>query len=284
MQIRRLPIGDYVEGYELAELNASPRNILEKILWHKQVEVQSLPGVSGLELSVIDFGAALLESAYQPAVIAELKRASPSRGVIRADFDPEAIAQAYADGGAAALSVLTDREFFGGGFENLQRVRGQVDLPLLCKEFIICAGQVHYARSCGADAVLLIKAILSDRDLVSLAQEIYRWNMTALIEVHSRVELSQVLALRGQLEPERTLLGINNRNLESFTVDLGVTRDLLCGLSAGDRRQWRWISESGIYTAADVAQVKELGVTGVLVGESLLRQSDLQGAIARLFC
>ncbi|MDX1976526.1 MAG: indole-3-glycerol phosphate synthase TrpC [Pseudanabaenaceae cyanobacterium bins.68] len=258
-------------------------NILEQIVRHKQVEIQSLPQVQTLEPSTRDFGAALTHSSYQPALIAELKRASPSKGVIRADFDPEAIARDYAQGGAACLSVLTDHKFFGGSFANLERVRRQVDLPLLCKEFIISPIQIRYARSCGADAVLLIKAILSDRDLVDLAQEIYHLNMTALIEVHSQAELDQLLGLQAHLIPAQTLFGINNRNLETFTVDLQVTSNLLTGLSARDRAQWRWISESGIYTGADVAQVKALGVTGILVGESLLRQPDLSSAITKLY-
>ena len=155
-------------------------------------------------------------------MIAEVKKASPSKGVIREDFDPVAIARTYEQGGATCLSVLTDSKFFQGSYENLSLVRQAVSLPLLCKEFILYPYQIYYARSKGADAVLLIAAILSDQDLAYFVKIVKGLGMTALVEVHSLAEFDRVLAIEG-IE----LIGINNRNLETFTVDLDNTRQLL---------------------------------------------------------
>ncbi|BAY16930.1 indole-3-glycerol phosphate synthase [Anabaenopsis circularis NIES-21] len=262
----------------------SPRHILEEIVWHKQQEVaqmqQELPLTAVQnQLSaappVRDFLKALQENSHHPSLIAEVKKASPSRGIIRADFDPVAIAQSYQKGGAACLSVLTDENFFQGSFNNLRLVRSQVTLPLLCKEFIIDPYQIYLARTAGADAVLLIAAILSDQELQSFLQIIHDLGMTALVEVHTLAELDRVLTLNNL-----RLVGINNRNLEDFTVDLKTTQQLL------SQRQQQlqsfritFVSESGIYTPADLSFVAEVGARAVLVGESLVKQHDVEQSV-----
>ena len=207
-----------------------PNNILEEIVWHKEVEVdqmrEKLPLLE-LQKQVLsapptrDFVAALRQGKTNPALIAEVKKASPSKGVFREDFDPVAIALSYQQGGASCLSVLTDVKFFQGSFDNLAKVRAAVDLPLLCKDFIIYPYQMYLARIQGADAVLLIAAILSDQDLQYFIKIANNLNMAALIEVHNLAELDRVLALDGV-----SLVGINNRNLEDFSVDLQTTCQL----------------------------------------------------------
>jgi indole-3-glycerol phosphate synthase len=292
MKIRRLPLGSTATGYDLAQLKAKSDNILEKIVWHKQSEILALEQANSIaeiladiQIAPVsrDFYQALSESSLHPALIAEVKKASPSKGVIRADFDPVAIAQAYARAGATCLSVLTDVEFFQGSFSNLLKIRQVVDLPLLCKEFIISTYQIYNARSHGADAVLLITAILNDSDLMEFSKLIYQLGMTVLIEVHSQVELARVIALKHHFKLSQTLIGINNRNLETFTVDLEVTKTLIAALLPHQRNEWVWVSESGIHTPEDLAFVVQSGVGAVLVGESLLKQADLAEAIGRLY-
>lgn len=262
---------------------APPRHILQEIVLHKQQEVtqlqQELPLVTlQKQLTtappVRDFLKALQDNSHKPSLIAEVKKASPSRGIIRIDFDPVAIAQSYQKGGAACLSVLTDEKFFQGSFDNLRLVRQQVSLPLLCKEFIINSYQIYLARTAGADAVLLIAAILSDEELQEFLKLIHELGMTALVEVHTLGELDRVLKLK-----DLRLLGINNRNLEDFTVDLKVTQQLL------NQRQQEIqslditvVSESGIYTPTDLSFVAGVGARAVLVGESLVKQADVEGA------
>jgi indole-3-glycerol phosphate synthase len=278
-------------NYPLAIADQSPQNILEKIVWHKQSEVVEMQQAQPLAQiltnldhapQVRNFRTGLIESKHQPALIAEVKKASPSKGLIRADFEPVAIAQSYAQSGAACLSVLTDREFFRGGFENLQNIRAAVNLPLLCKEFIIDPYQIYWARYCGADGILLIAAILNDQDLTDFLKLIYELNMTALIEVHTQAELERVLAIASDLDNDRTLIGINNRNLETFEVDLAVTEALMASVSAAIKSKFLWVSESGIYTNQDIKRVARDGVGAVLVGESLLRQPDLAVAVEQL--
>ncbi|MBD2564131.1 MULTISPECIES: indole-3-glycerol phosphate synthase TrpC [Nostoc] len=263
------------------------RHILEDIVLHKRQEVaqmqQEMP-LSSLRQrlnaapTVRNFLTALQENSNQPSLIAEVKKASPSRGIIRADFDPVAIAQAYERGGAACLSVLTDHKFFQGSFDNLRAVRQQVALPLLCKEFIIDPYQIYLARTAGADAVLLIAAILSDQELQDFLRVIHDLGMTALVEVHTLAELDRVLKLE-----DLHLVGINNRNLEDFTLDLGTTQQLLA-----ERQQQLQslditvVSESGLYTPADLSLVAEAGARAVLVGESLVKQSDIEQAVRSL--
>ena len=263
------------------------RHILEEIVLHKRQEVaemqQEFP-LASLQQQLItappvrNFLVALQQNPSQPSLIAEVKKASPSRGIIRADFDPVAIAQAYERGGAACLSVLTDHKFFQGSFDNLRRVRSHVALPLLCKEFIIDPYQIYLARTAGADAVLLIAAILSDQELQNFLQVIHDLGMNALVEVHTLAELDRVLKLE-----DLHLVGINNRNLENFTVDLGITQQLLA-----QRQQYLQslditvVSESGLYTPADLSLVAEAGVRAVLVGESLVKQGDVEQAVLSL--
>ncbi|MFN6462983.1 MAG: indole-3-glycerol phosphate synthase TrpC [Nostoc sp. DedVER02] len=263
------------------------RHILEEIVLHKRQEVAQMQEefpLASLQQQLItappvrNFLAALQQNPSQPSLIAEVKKASPSRGIIRADFDPIAIALAYERGGAACLSVLTDHKFFQGSFDNLRRVRSQIALPLLCKEFIIDPYQIYLARTAGADAVLLIAAILSDQELQNFLQVIHDLGMTALVEVHTLAELNRVLKL-----DDLHLVGINNRNLEDFTVDLGITQQLLA-----QRQQYLQslditvVSESGLYTPADLSLVAEAGVRAVLVGESLVKQSDVEQAVRTL--
>ena len=292
MQIRRRSPSQVINisilQYHSAIEGAAPNNILEEIVWQKETEVEQMREKLPLrELQtqalsappVRDFVGALRQGKTTPALIAEVKKASPSTGVFRADFDPVAIAQSYQAGGASCLSVLTDVKFFQGSFENLSLVRGGVDLPLLCKDFIIYPYQMYWARIHGADAVLLIAAILNDQDLQYFIKIANNLKMAALIEVHNLEELDRVLALDGV-----SLVGINNRNLEDFSVDLQTTCELLT--ARGQELQSKNIlvvSESGLHYPEDLNVVKTAGASAVLIGESLVRQPDPQLAIANLF-
>ncbi|WP_392535940.1 indole-3-glycerol phosphate synthase TrpC [Nostoc sp. C117] len=273
--------------YQATVPDSEPNNILEEIVWQKEVEVdqmrERLP-LRELQHQVLsapptrDFFAALHYGKTKPALIAEVKKASPSKGVLREDFDPVTIALSYEQGGASCLSVLTDTKFFQGSFENLAKVRAAVDLPLLCKEFIIYPYQMYLARIHGADAVLLIAAILSDQYLQYFLKIANNLKMTALIEVHSLAELDRVLALDGV-----SLVGINNRNLEDFSVDLQTTCELLA--RRGSQLQQKNIlvvSESGLHNPDDLSLVVKAGASAVLIGESLVKQPDPGAAIARL--
>lgn len=291
MQIRRRQPNPAVSVQELRyQVNvpdAAPRHILEEIVWQKEAEVAQLRDrVPLLELQkqVKDlppprsFLQALQQGKTHPAVIAEVKKASPSKGIIREDFDPIAIARSYEQGGATCLSVLTDQKFFQGSFEYLARIRAVTQLPLLCKEFVIYPYQMYLARVNGADAVLLIAAILSDKDLQYFLKIAAALSMTALVEVHTLEELDRVLALDGV-----NLVGINNRNLQDFSVDLQTTQRLL-----DDRREQVQsrdiliVSESGLYTPDDLQVVSTAGASAVLVGEALMRQPDPGLALAQL--
>ncbi|MFP4008700.1 MAG: indole-3-glycerol phosphate synthase TrpC [Spirulinaceae cyanobacterium] len=292
MQIRRKPptrnVNVDILQYQVKVPDAEPRNILEKIVWHKEVEVEQMRDrlpLLELRKQIVnlapprDFIGALKAGKTNPALIAEVKKASPSKGVIREDFDPVAIAQAYEKGGASCLSVLTDREFFQGSFEYLAQVRQAVDLPLLCKEFMIYPYQIFKARLAGADAVLLIAAILSDQDLRYFLKILQGLGMAALIEVHSLAELDRVLAIEGV-----NLVGINNRNLENFSVDLATTGNLLAARQSQiQEKDILIVSESGLHTADDLKQVQAVGAKAVLMGESLVKQDDPASAIANLF-
>jgi indole-3-glycerol phosphate synthase len=291
MEIRRRPPSSSVNvstlEYQVKVPDNTPQHILEEIVWHKEREVEQmrekLP-LAELQKQVkdlaapLDFYGALTRPKTQPAVIAEVKKASPSKGVIRADFDPVEIARSYQEGGATCLSVLTDRKFFQGGFENLALVRAAVDLPLLCKEFIIYPYQLYLARQHGADAVLLIAAILADRDLQYFIKIVRALGMTALIEVHTLAELDRVLSLDGV-----NLVGINNRNLATFTVDLQTTVDLLTTRQAElIDRNILVVSESGLHTPNDIKLVCNAGAKAVLIGESLVKQDNPGNALAEL--
>ncbi|MDJ0690450.1 MAG: indole-3-glycerol phosphate synthase TrpC [Xenococcaceae cyanobacterium MO_188.B32] len=292
MQIRRINPNPQVNTgeviYQSNIPNSQPQHILEEIVWHKETEVAKMRDrLSLLELRQqvetvpppLDFLSALREGKTNPALIAEVKKASPSKGVIRADFNPVAVAKAYERGGATCLSVLTDVKFFQGSFDNLSLVRQAVDLPLLCKEFIIYPYQIYYARAKGADAVLLIAAILSDRDLQYFVKITNLLGMTPLIEVHTLEELDRVLTIDGV-----NLIGINNRNLEDFSVSLETTQEILAARSEElSQRDILVVSESGLHTAENLDFVRQAGAKAVLIGESLVKQQDIEGAITTLF-
>ncbi len=278
--------------YQTKVPDAEPQHILEEIVWHKEVEVErwreKLPL---LELQhqlkeaapTRDFVAALRSASTQPALIAEVKKASPSKGVICENFDPVAIAQSYAAGGAACLSVLTDAKFFQGSFDYLQQIRDAVDLPLLCKDFVIYPYQIYRARLHGADAVLLIAAILSDKDLRYFTKVAATVGMAVLIEVHTLEELDRVLGLPDP-QPQRQMIGINNRNLETFSVDLNTTAELLGARSQQlQAQQLLVVSESGLHSRADLDRVQQAGAGAVLIGESLVKQPDPAAAIVQMF-
>ena len=290
MEIRRRPPNPKVRvahlEYAVPHDEEEPRNILEKIVWAKDREVDAarerVP-LQNLKRQIEDlpptrdFLAALREAPVQPAVIAEVKKASPSKGVIREDFDPVAIARAYAAGGARCLSVLTDKTFFQGGFDVLVEVRQAVELPLLCKEFVLSPYQLFQARAAGADAVLLIAAILTDQDLQYLQKAAAALGLDVLVEVHDAAEMERVL---NQGFP---LIGINNRDLTSFETDLATTEQLMQRF--GDRlrdQQALLVSESGLFKRSDLDRVQAAGAEAVLVGEALMRQQDVQSALTQL--
>ena len=292
MEIRRINPNPQVNTgevvYQSKIPNTEAQHILEEIVWHKEVEVAKMRDRLPLmklrqQVATVeppqDFLAALRNGKTSPALIAEVKKASPSKGIIRADFNPVAIAKAYEEGGASCLSVLTDSKFFQGSFDNLNLVRQTVDLPLLCKEFIIYPYQIYFARAKGADAVLLIAAILKDQDLKYFVKIVKSLGMTPLIEVHTLEELDRVLAIDGV-----TLVGINNRNLQDFSVSLSTTKDILeARKEVLQSRNILVVSESGLHTPKDLDFVKDAGAEAVLIGESLVKQSDLQAAIKNLF-
>lgn len=295
---RRPPTGPpqhYVGQFEFRLQNEgnTPRNILEEIIWNKDVEVSQMKEKRPLAVvartlentpPARDFIGALKASHLRtglPGLIAEVKKASPSRGVLREDFDPVEIAKAYEKGGAACLSVLTEKKYFQGGFENLENIRNAgVKCPLLCKDFIIDAWQIYYARSKGADAILLIAGVLPDLDIRYMSKICKNLGLAALVEVHNEREMDRVLEIEG-IE----LIGINNRDLETFKVDVSNTKKLLQGERGKRIRQKDIIvvGESGIFTPDDIAYVQEAGVKAVLVGESIVKQKDPTKGITELF-
>ena len=208
-----------------------------------------------------------------PAVIAEVKKASPSKGILRPDFIPADIAQSYAEHGAACLSVLTDQQFFQGSIDYLKQARASCDLPVLRKDFMVDAYQVYEARAMGADCILLIAACLDDAQMKSLEALAMSLDMAVLVEVHDRAELDRALKLK------TPLLGINNRNLKTFEVSLDATLGMLKDVPA-DRLL---VTESGISTAADVQRMRTAGVQAFLVGEAFMRADDPGQALAQLF-
>jgi len=209
----------------------------------------------------------------QAAVIAEVKKASPSKGVLRADFIPADIAQSYAEHGAACLSVLTDKQFFQGSVDYLKQARASCDLPVLRKDFMIDAYQVYEARAMGADAILLIAACLDDAQMTDLEAMARSLDMAVLVEVHDRAELERALKLKTRL------VGINNRNLRTFEVTLQTTLDMLPDVPT-DRLL---VTESGILNAADVKRMRDANVHAFLVGEAFMRAAEPGEALAKLF-
>ena len=291
MEIRRRPPNPKVRvahlEYAVPHEDDAPRHILEEIVWEKDREtdaarervplVQLKRQVADLP-SPRDFIAALKASCRKPAVIAEIKKASPSKGVIREDFDPEAIARGYQAGGASCLSVLTDKRFFQGGFDVLVQVRQVVELPLLCKDFILSPYQLYQARAAGADAALLIAAILSDQDMSYLLKAARSLQLQVLVEVHDAEELERVLALEGV-----ELIGINNRDLTTFNTDLATTDQLMERYGERVRASGALlVSESGLFCRDDLDRVVGAGADAVLVGEALMRQDDVTAALETL--
>ena len=259
-------------------------DILEKIVAVKHQEVAALVQQKPLaamradaESRVLtrDFVGAICSkiSAGKPAVIAEVKKASPSKGVLRADFIPADIAQSYAEFGAACLSVLTDRQFFQGSVEYFKQARASCSLPALRKDFMIDSYQIYESRVMGADCVLLIAAVLDDAQMLDMERLAISLDMAVLVEVHDAAELERALRLK------TPLIGINNRNLKTFEVSLDTTLGLLSRVPA-DRIV---ITESGISTAQDVKRMRGANVNAFLVGEAFMRADDPGEALGALF-
>jgi indole-3-glycerol phosphate synthase len=253
-------------------------NILHRIVEVKRAEVRALQGrASELRGRAGDAPpprgfAAALRHPREVRLLAEVKRRSPSAGEIRPGADPAEVAREYEAGGAAALSVLTDRDFFGGELEFLVRARGAVNLPVLRKDFVVDALQLHEARAAGADAVLLIVRILADPELADLHAQARELRMDVLVEVHDGEEMGRAA------EAGATLIGVNNRDLATFTTDLGLSERLAADAPA----EATLVAESGIRTADDVDRLGRAGFHAILVGESLMRQPDLRAAAAAL--
>ena len=259
-------------------------DILQTILQTKHQEVAKAR--AGLPLAEIraqaearhdvrDFVAAIRakHAAQQPAVIAEIKKASPSKGVIRADFHPALIAQQYETAGAACLSVLTDESFFQGAPLYLQQARAACTLPILRKDFIVDEYQIYQARAMGADAILLIVAALDIARLQAFEALAHTLGMAVLVETHDAQELQQALTL------QTPLIGINNRNLRTFAVSLDTTLNLLAQIP----NERMVITESGITTVEDVTRLQAHGVNAFLVGEAFMRETDPGAGLRRLF-
>lgn len=263
-------------------------NILNTILETKRKEVAGLRsgiGLDELKARAAEappprnfFAAVTREPLRLVNLIAEIKKASPSAGVIREDFDPPAIARAYAAAGAAAISVLTDEQYFQGRLEYVQVVRREVDLPILRKDFIIDPYQVYQSRAAGADAILLIAAALKGGQLLDLMILAAELRMTSLVEVHGIDELLSIRSVIGFPHRAYSLLGINNRDLTTFSVDIGTT--LRLAEMAGD--DVKIVSESGIKTRRDVERLKAVGVSAILVGETLMRSDDVAEGVETL--
>lgn len=217
-----------------------------------------------------DFLAAL--SGRTPAVIAEIKKASPSKGVLSAEFDPAAIAGLYEQGGAAALSVLTDEKHFQGSLSDLESARAAVRIPALRKDFTIDAYHVYQAAAYGADAILLIAAILSERQMRDFRELAERYRMAALVEVHDEEELGPAIASGARV------IGVNNRNLHTFEVSLETSMRLAESIPTGVLR----VAESGIHSSADVERLRAGGYQAFLVGEHLMKSGDPAGALRAL--
>ena len=255
-------------------------SILEKIVNHKASEIAAAKAARPIKdvaaaaetaSAPRDFLTAL-QHAANIALIAEVKKASPSKGMIRADFDPVTIAQTYAACGASCISVLTDENFFQGHLDYLTAIRQQVDIPLLRKDFIIDEYQVFEARAAGADAVLLIAECLEADQLIGLHKRICELGMTPLVELYDANNVAKVMAA------DPVLVGVNNRDLNTFEVDLNHSVKVKQLLPPSVT----FVSESGIYTRSDVEMLEKSGVDAMLVGESLMRADDIGDAVKTL--
>ena len=273
--------------YAIPHPDSKPKNILEEIVWEKHLEVEiarKKVSLEDLKKKIKDlpktknFIDALRNSNSKPALISEIKKASPSRGIIREDFDAKMIGKMYQEGGANCISVLTDKKFFQGGFDVLVEVRKEIIIPILCKDFILYPYQLYQARAAGADAALLIAAILTDSDLKYLSKVAEHLGLTILVEVHDSEELERVLNIN-----VFNLIGINNRNLKSFKTDLEVTKKLANNYANQIKENSiTLVSESGLFNREDLDLVKSYGADAVLVGESLMSQEDILGGVKKL--
>ena len=247
--------------------------ILDEIVNHKRKEIEILKKKrksEGFQKPLRDKRGKFLfyealSSAADIAVIAEIKRRSPSRGVLRKDFNPVVLARDLEAGGAAALSVLTDKKFFGGSLEILKKVRGATRLPILRKDFILDECQIYEAAAAGADAVLLIAAILTGEELADLSELASTLGLSVLFEAHDKRDMSKILPLKP------SIVGINNRDLKTFRVDLKTTEELAGMLP----EETLLVSESGILTRGDIDRLKRSGARAILVGESLMRTKNV---------
>ena len=254
---------DRIKAYKLEEVAADKA----------RVPLSAVEEAARAADPVRPFGAALrIAQTTGYGLIAEVKKASPSKGLIRADFEPASLAQAYEDGGATCLSVLTDTPSFQGDKSYLVAARQATSLPALRKDFMYDTYQVAEARSLQADCILIIMASVSDAQAAELEDAAFAWGMDALIEVHDRAELDRALALKSPL------IGVNNRNLKTFETTLETTRELSKHVPA-DRML---ISESGLFTPADLADMASCGARSFLIGESLMRQADVTAATRAL--
>jgi len=261
-------------------------NILDKIVAQKRIEIARLPQINvtpeTLKQSVEKHGrrrdfVGVLQNPQKgaTALIAEVKKASPSAGIICADFDPVRIARDYEAAGASCLSVLTDEKFFQGSLEYLKQIRQAVSLPLLRKDFIIDARQIVEAIEYGADAILLIVAILTDAQLREFSQLAKSAGLAALVEVHDESELDRAIAAGARL------IGVNNRDLKTFKVDLATTERMAERLRSANHEAIL-VAESGIHNRADVERLRACGAAAILVGESLMRHGNIREKIAEL--
>ncbi len=256
----------------LARIIADKRNHI--VLRKAEVSLADLESQAKAAPPVRGFKAALDRAHAQGryGLIAEVKKGSPSKGLIRADFDPPAHARAYQAGGATCLSVLTDAPYFMGADAYLVAARAAVDLPVLRKDFIVDPWQVIEARALGADCILLIVACLDLPQMLELEAAAFEQGMDVLVEVHNPAEMEEALKLQSRL------LGINNRNLKTLEVDLSVAREYAAMVPDAHRL----VGESGLRTKADLDALAEVGVTSFLVGESLMRENDVEAATRRL--
>ena len=255
-----------------------PTGILARIVSHKREELRSAAvpaadlrrAAESRRANRRDFAAAL--RAKRPAVISEIKKASPSKGILVEDFRPAELARQYEKGGAAALSVLTDREFFQGSLDDLRSARAACTLPVLRKDFTLCDYHVMEAAAVGADAILLIVAILDDAELRALREMAAEFGMAALVEAHDAQELDRAV------RSDAAIIGVNNRNLNTFRVSLDTSLALINGIPAGVLK----ISESGIFSSIDIHRLMDAGFDAFLVGEHLVKSGDATRALREL--
>ena len=263
-------------------------DILDKIVTVKREEIAQSMRQKPLELVRADAESRVMTRDFvgamrakitsgKPAVIAEIKKASPSKGVLREDFVPADIAQTYAEHGAACLSVLTDRQFFQGQVDYLKQARASCQLPVLRKDFMVDAYQIYESRAMGADCILLIAACLDDAQMADLEAIARNLDMAVLVEVHDRAEAERALKLK------TPLLGINNRNLKTFEVSLDTTLSMLRNMPELQSDGRLVVTESGVLSRDDVLRLGSAGVNAFLVGEAFMRAADPGQALAELF-